>query len=155
MTELIIFIMHIPLQTQCIWGIIMTIFLFKTLHTCIVYKNMCIKIYKKKGLHGMLPLLSSKSASFSPLEVNMCGVSVLGLAGLPGMKGDRGRDGVNGLPGPKGDAGLPGRDGIKGNTLFSIFHSKEQKNINFFSSSHKSLLSIICGDHILLLFFFF
>lgn len=66
----------------------------------------------------------------------MCGVSVLGLAGLPGMKGDRGRDGVNGLPGPKGDAGLPGRDGIKGNTLFFIFHSKEHK---FFSSSHKSL----------------
>lgn len=59
----------------------------------------------------------------------MYAISITGVAGLPGMKGDRGRDGVNGLPGPKGDSGLPGRGGIKGNTLFyTIFFIPQNKN---------------------------
>lgn len=60
----------------------------------------------------------------------MYAISIIGVAGLPGMKGDRGRDGVNGLPGPKGDSGLPGRDGIKGNTPFfyTIFFIPQNKN---------------------------
>lgn len=64
----------------------------------------------------------------------MYAISIIGVAGLPGMKGDRGRDGVNGLPGPKGDSGLPGRDGIKGNTLFFILFFFIPQNKNFISS---------------------
>lgn len=84
----------------------------------------------------------------------MYAISIVGVAGLPGMKGDRGRDGVNGLPGPKGDSGLPGRDGIKGNTLFFIlFFLFHRTKTSFLASFHKSFLFIICGDHILLFFF--
>lgn len=83
----------------------------------------------KKGGCAILLLLVPKSTSYHWRFINMYAISIIGVAGLPGMKGDRGRDGVNGLPGPKGDSGLPGRDGIKGNTLFLyyFFYSTEQK----------------------------